>query len=274
MYTDNQTLVLPYEAAANEATASGAFLANAADRNTLSKVIVPGVVTQATETLQVVSTEYVSEYVDFADQVQSNYVKDAAIGTKLGKKVGERLEVLVLTAAAAATDFGDTGSGVLGLASTGFDVTDNNIDDVILGMKEQVNTANGSALAKEKGMFIVWRPKDWTKLERFMMSNGFNMADYTLKNGADTAGVFYDGVYHYMSTGHVSNHGFGGVRGVMKLGLRTGGKAAYGKVEKVDHPASSTAGYLSGSNFYSRFDYGIKIPTNLAGTVFDLNFNA
>ncbi len=275
MYTDAQTIVLPYEAAGNEATAGTSFMANAAARNTLTNVIAPGIVTQATETLQVVSTEYVSEYVDFADQVQSNYVQDAAIGTKLGKLVGERIEVLALTFANGSTNFGDTGSGVLGLSGTAFDVTDNNIDDVILGVKEQINTANGADLAKEKGMFIVWRPKDWTRFERFMMSNGFSMADFFLKNGADTAGVFYDGIWHYMSTGNPTGHIFGGVRQVLKLGLRTGGKAAYGKVEKVDHPASNGGdGYLSGSNFYSRWDYGFKVPTNLAGTVFDINVNA
>ena len=273
LYTDAAVIVMPYEAAGNEATAGTAFHANAAARNTLSNVIIPGVVTQATETLSIVLSEYVSEYVDFADQVQSNYVKDAAIGTKLGKLVGERIEALMLADHGSWTDFGDTGGGVLGAASTAFTVTENNIDDVILGIKERVNANNGANIAKEKGLFCVWRAADWTKLEKFMMANGFSMADYFLKNGADTAGVFYDGMWHYMSTGHTANHLFGGVRKVAKIGLRTSGPASYGKVRKVDDPASSTAGHLPGSNFYSYFDYGLKVPTNLKVCVYDLNVN-
>ena len=274
MYTDVQTLVLPYISAANEPAVQTAFLANAADRNTLSKVIAPGVVTQATETLQVVSMEYVSHYVDFADQVQSRYVGDRAIGQLLGKKIGERLEALVLANHAAWTDFGDTGGGVLGLASTLFDVTDNNIDEVMLGVKEQINTANGANIAKENGVFITWRAADWTKLEKFMMSNGFNLADYYLKNGTDaTAGVFYNGIWHYMSTGHTANHIFAGVRKIQKLGLLTGGETGFGKVRKVDDPASSTAGHLRGSNFFACLDYGFKVQTNVKPIVYDINVN-
>lgn len=271
LYTDKAVLVMPYEAAGNEATAGTSFHANAAARNTLSNVIVPGIVTQATETLSVVLAEYVSEYVNFADQVQSNYVKDAAIGTKLGKLVGERIEALVLADHASWTDFGDTGGGVFGASSTAITITENNIDDFMLGIKEKINAGNGANIAKEKGIFCVWRAADWTKLEKFMMANGFSMADYFLKNGADTAGVFYDGIWHYMSTGHTALHLFAGVRKVAKIGLRVGGRASYGKVEKVDHPASSTAGYLPGSNFYSYWDYGLKVPTNLKAVVFDGN---
>lgn len=270
IYTDKQTMVLPYISAANEPAVQTAFMANAAARNTLSNVIAPGVVTMATETLQIVSMEYVSEYVDYADQVQSNYTKDAQIGNLLGKKIGERLEAIVLAEAANRTNFGDTGGGVLGLASTQITIGPNNVDDYWRGIIEQIYTANGFNLYRENGAFTVWRPADWTHVTAYMQANGFSVADAALKNGA-TIGIDYAGMYHYVSTGHTANHLFSGVRKITKLGLLTGGAMPFGSVRKVDDPASSTAGHLSGSNFYSRLDYGFKTQTNVAGLVFDGN---
>lgn len=270
IYTDKQTMVLPYISAANEPAVQTAFMANAAARNTLSNVIAPGVVTMATETLQIVSMEYVSEYVDYADQAQSNYVKDAQIGDLLGKKMGERLEAIVLAEAANRTNFGDTGGGVLGLASTAITITDSNVDEVMDGIIEQINTANGFDLYRQNGGFVVWRPQDWTKVVRFMKANGFSTADAALKNGGQI-GIEYGGLFHYVSTQHTAGHLFAGVRKITKLGLLTGGAMPFGTVRKVDDPASSTAGHLSGSNFYTRLDYGFKTQTNVAGLVFDVN---
>ena len=118
----------------------------------------------------------------------------------------------------------------------------------------------------------MWRPSDWTFLEQFGQANGFNIADALLKSGLDaTAGVYFMGVWHYMSTGNPAGHVFGGVRKIAKLGLLTGGMMPFGTVRKVDDPASSTAGHLSGSNYYSRLDYGFKVQTNVAPIVFDIN---
>lgn len=267
IYTDTQTTVLPYISAANEPAVQTAFMANAAARNTLSNVIAPGVTTMATETLQIVSMEYVSEYVDYADQAQSNYVKDAQIGDLLGKKIGERLEAIVLAEAANRTNFGDTGAGVLGLAATAITITDSNVDEVMDGIIEQIYTANGFDLYRKNGGFVVWRPRDWTKVVRFMKANGFNSADMALKNGGQI-GIEYGGLFHYVSTAHTAGHLFGGVRKIMKLGLLN---KTFGKVNAVDAPASSTAGYLSGTNYDSRLDYGFKTQTNVAGLVFDVN---
>lgn len=266
MYTDTKTTVLPYVSAANEPAVS-TLLTSVADRSDVTKVLPPISITMATETLDIVTMNYDAVYVDYADQAQSNYAKVANLSDLLGKKIGERIESLVLAQAASQTNFGDTGGGVLGLASTQITVTANNVDDIWRGIIEQIFTANGFDLYKQNGGFIEWRPSDWTFVVQYMQSNGFNMADNALKNGGQI-GVDYSGVYHYVSTLHTANHLFGGVRKIMKLGLL---RSTYGKVFQVEHPASSTAGFLSGTEIYSRLDYGFKTQTNVAGLVFDIN---
>lgn len=271
IYTDTQTTVLPYVGTTGEPAVQTSFMANAAARNTLSNVIAPGVITMATETLDIVSMEYDSVYLDYADQAQSNYAKIGQMADLLGKKIGERVEALTLGQHASWTNIGDNGSGGVGLSSTALTVTSSNIDDIVRGVKEQINTANGFNMMNDNGAFIVWRPQDWTLLEAFAQANGFNMADAVLKNGLDgRVGVYYMGVWHYVSTGHTAGHIFAGVRNMFKLGLLN---STYGKVYQVEHPASSTAGYLSGTNVYSRLDYGFKLQTNVAPIVFDVNVN-
>lgn len=266
MYTDTKTMVLPYVAAANE-PAVATLLASVADRSDVSKVLPPVAITMATETLDIVTMNYDAVYIDYADQAQSNYAKVANMADLLGKKVGERVETLVLAQAASQTNFGDTGAGVLGLASTQITVSATNVDDIWRGVIEQIYTANGFDLYKQNGGFIEWRPQDWTFVVQYMQNNGFSMADNALKNGGQI-GIDYSGIYHYVSTLHTANHLFGGVRKIMKLGLL---RSTYGKVYQVDHPASSTAGFLSGTEVYMRLDYGFKTQTNVAGLVFDIN---
>lgn len=207
-------------------------------------------------------------YIDFADQAQSNYAKMGEMGTLLGKKINERAEAVVLANHAAWTDFGDTGAGVLGLASTDITISASNIDDVVRGVIEQIYIANGFNLYKEKGGFIVWRPADWTLMTQFMQANGFNLADSALKAGS-TIGVDYLGLNHYVSTAHASGgHIMAGVRGVQKFGILN---STYGKVYAADMPASSTAGSLSGTQLHTRLDYGLLVPTNLKPILFDIN---
>lgn len=266
VYTDTKTTVLPYVSAANE-PAVATLLTSVADRSDVTKVLPPISITMATETLDIVTMNYDGVYVDYADQAQSNYAKIGNLADLLGKKIGERVESLVLANAAGLTNFGDTGGGVLGLASTQITVSATNVDDIWRGVKEQIFTANGFDLYKQNGGFIEWRPADWTFVEQYMQANGFSTADAALKNGG-VIGVDYGGMNHYVSTLHTANHLFGGVRKIVKLGLL---RSTFGKVYTVDHPASSTAGFLSGTEVYSRLDYGFKTQTNVAGLVFDIN---
>lgn len=267
MYTDTQTTMLPYIAAAGEPAVATGFLANAAARSTLSNILTPVDVTMSTETLQIVSTDVDQVYLDYADQAQSNYAKIAQMGDLLGKKINERIEAITLGAYGSWTDFGDAGSGTPGLGSSQLTVSANNVDDIIRGIIEQIYTANGFDLYKQNGGFVVWRPQDWTHVTAFMQANGFSTADQALKQGSEI-GVPFMGLYHYVSTSHTANHLFAGVRKIMKLGLL---RSTYGRIYTSEMPASTTAGTLSGTLIHSRLDYGYKVQTNVAGLVFDVN---
>ena len=266
VYTDSQTYNFPLIATTGE-PAVATLTNTAAGRSTLSNVVPFIDVTQTNETLSILTAEIDSVYIDYADQAASNYAKWPAMGDLLGKKINERVEAVVLGNHAAWTDFGDTGGGVLGLSTGAITVTANNVDDIILGVIEQINTANGFGLLRSNGGFVIWRPADWTKLVLFMAANGFNMADAVLKNGGDI-GVEYLGLKHYVSTSHTALHLMAGVKKTQKLGILNG---TYGKTYVNEIPSSSTAGSLSGTQIHTRVDYGMLVPTNLKPTLFDVN---
>lgn len=243
-----------------------------AGRSLLSNVVPFTVNTQTNQTLTISIAEIISDYKDYADQAQSNYANMAEMGTYLGKKLNERAQALSLANHANWTNFGDTGSGVLGLASTAITASATNIDDIVRGVIEQIQAANGWDLYMENGGFVEWRPKDWTFLVQYMQSMGFTFADEALKDGGKgRLGKEAMGLYHYVSTQHASDHVFAGVRKCQKFGVLS---STYGRVYRQDNPASSTAGSLSGTQIHTRLDYGFLVPTNLLPVIFDVNMNA
>lgn len=268
-YTNTQTVILPYISTGGEPAVSTGHFAAAADRSDTTKVIPLITVTQSTESLSIVSTDFDSVYMDFADEAQSNYVSQMVMADLLGKKMGERVESIVLGNHAAWTNIGDNGSGGVGLATSNLTVSATNIDDIIRGIIEQIQTANGFSLYQERGGFVVWRPSDWTFLVQFMQANGFQFADEALRDGGKgRMGKEVMGLYHYVSTSHASGHLMAGVRGIQVLGLLN---ATYGRTFVNEHPASSTAGNLSGTQIYSRLDYGLKVQTNTLPVIYDIN---
>jgi hypothetical protein len=270
-YTNTQTVVLPYISTAGEPAVTTGHFAAAADRSDTTKVIPLVTVTQSSETLQVVSTDWGgSVYVDFADDAQSQYATQMQLADLLATKTNERIEAIVLGNHAAWTNLGDDGSGNLALSSTtAFTITQANIDDVIRGIIREIQTANGYNLYLQKGGFVAWRPADWEKLVAFMQANGFQFADESLRDGgAGRMGKETMGLYHYVSTSHTAGHLMAGVRGVQTLGLLN---ATFGRTYRNEHPASSTAGNLSGTQIYTRLDYGLLVQTNVKPTIFDLN---
>lgn len=266
VYTDTQTLNYPLISTANE-PAVATLTNTAAGRSLLSNVIPFISVTETNETLSIITAEIDSVYLDYADQAQSNYGKWADMGTLLGKKIGERMEAIVLGNHANWTNFGDTGAGVLGLTTNQITVSGNNVDDIWRGVIEQIYSANGFNIYNDQGGFIVWRPSDWTFVTQFMQANGFSLADYALKNGA-AIGTDYSGLWHYVSTGHSANHLMAGVRKIQKLGILN---STYGKTYVNEMPSSSTAGSLSGTQIHTRVDYGMLVQTNVAPVLFDVN---
>ncbi len=270
LYTDTNAINFPLISTANEPAVSAAFFATETDRQTLSKVI-PFIDTTITnETLNVSKTDIVSSYLDYAEQAQSNYAKLAEMGDLLGKKISERVETVILANHAAWTNFGDTGGGVLGLASTQIQVSATNIDDIIRGVIEQINAANGLDIYQSNGGFAEWRAADWTFVVQFMQANGFQFADEALRDGGrGRMGKEALGLYHYVSNAHASGgHLFAGVRKAQKIGLLN---ATFGRTYVNEMPASSTAGSLSGTQIHSRLDHGELVPTNLKPVLFDVN---
>ena len=268
VYSDAQTYNFPLISTSNE-PAVATLTNTAAGRSTLSNVIPFVDVTQTNETLSIVTAEIDSAYVDYADQAASNFARWPVLGELLGKKISERIEAISLANHTNWTDFGDTGGGVLGLASTAITVSDSNIDDIVRAIIEQIHTANGTNLYMENGGFAVWRPADFTKLVAFMQANGFAFADEALRDGGKgRMGKEALGLFHYLSTSHTATHVFAGVRKVQKMGFLNG---TFGKTYVAEMPASSTAGSLSGTQIHHRIDYGLLVPTNLKPCLFDVN---
>lgn len=268
VYSDTQNYNFPLISTANEPATASQF-ASAAVRSDLTKVVPFIGVTMTNQTLGITLTEIDSVYIDYADQAQSTYSSIANMGDLLGKKITERAEALVLANHAAWTNFGDTGAGVLGLSSTAITVSATNIDDIVRGIIEQINTANGTAVMMEQGAFVEWRPSDWTFLVQFMQANGFSFADAALRDGGKSMlGKDAMGLTHYMSTSHTAGHVFAGVKGGQKFGILN---TTFGKTYRAEIPASSTAGSLSGTQIHTRLDYGFLVPTNLLPVVYDVN---
>lgn len=270
VFTDEQKHNFPLISTGNEPAVT-TYTNTAAGRSTLTNVIPFAITTQTNETLSIVIAEIDSAYIDYADQAQSNYASNAILGDLLGKKITERVQAISLANHANWTDFGDTGAGVLGLASTKITVSTSNIDDIIRGVIEQIQEANGFDIYLQHGGFAEWRPADWTKLVTFMQANGFVFADEALKTGGKgMLGKESMGLFHYVSTQHQTNHVFAGVRRVQKLGILN---STFGRTFVNEVPSSSTAGSLSGTQIHTRVDYGLLIPTNLKPVIYDVNVN-
>ena len=271
VFTDQQIHNFPLISTSNEPAVTVDQFTTTANRADVTKVVPFISTTQTNETLSIITTDIDSAYIDYADQAQSNYASNAALGDLLGKKISERVETVSLANHGNWTDFGDTGAGVLGLSSTKITVTTSNIDDIIRGVIEQIQVANGFDIYLENGGFAVWRPADWTKLVTFMQANGFTFADEALKTGGKgMIGKETMGLFHYVSTSHAATHVMAGVRRVQKLGILN---TTFGRTYVNEIPSSSTAGSLSGTQIHTRVDHGLLIPTNLKPVIFDVNVN-
>lgn len=261
VYSDSQVFELPYVGTSSESAIQTGL--------TRGNTYTFQDITQSTETLSIATFDILAELLDRADEAQSNYAKRMDRAALQGDKVNERVEAITLAEYANVTDFGDTGGGVLGLAATQITVSDTNVDDIVLGVIEQIGTANAWNQYLRDGGFMVWRMADWTKLTRFMMANGFTFADEALKEGAKgRMGKETMGLYHYVSTSHTALHLLGGVRKAIKLGLL---KSTYGKTYITEDPAGASGGNISGISVNTRLDYGIKTPAVIKTAVFDVN---
>ncbi len=221
-------------------------------------------------TLTISTKRIDSNYIDFADLAQCQYATQMEMADRQARKLSDVVETAMLATHASWTDFGDTGSGALGLASTAITVSTSNIDDIVSGVRREIIAANGMDQMVDKGVFFVWRAADFEKLEKWAQANGFNLADATLKRGIMTEqGYYLNGAYHYVSNSHTTGHVFAGVRKILRVGIL---RSTYGRVFYKDEPANAD-GQLSGVSVTSRIDYGTQIPTGLVTLLYDVNVN-
>lgn len=220
--------------------------------------------TLTNDTLTINTYKPVPVFIDRADMAQCTLVSQMEIADRQGRIIAEQLEAAVLATHASWTNFGDTGGGVLGLGTTQISVSTSNIDDIVRGVRREIITANGLDLMNSNGVFFIWRPADFEKLEAFLQANGFNLADSTLRQGIMTEKGYYAlGAYHYVSNSHTANHVFAGVRKIMRLGIL---RSTYGQIVVTQDP-----NLQSGIGIVARVDYGTQVPAGLASILFDVN---
>jgi hypothetical protein len=222
------------------------------------------------DTLTISATDVVSVFMDRADVAQNNLVNASEHGARQGDVINERVEDLFLAQYTGMTDVGDDGAGGIGLSTTALTVTASNVDAISRAIKRLIIKAKGSKLARKNGIFIVWRPEDFEKLEENMASQGFTFADQALKDGimdADGQGKYAFGVWHYVSESHTAGHVVAGVRKIQQLGLL---KSTYGKIF-FNPNAVSADGPLSGVSYEARLDYGFNPKAGLTSILFDVN---
>jgi len=262
MYTNNRVVNVDYWTAASEPSFAS---------RTRGSAFTPTDHQISQDVLTIGTDKIASNFFDDADLAQFDIVGASEAGEMQGSVIAEGIEAAMLADHASWTDFGDTGGGVLGLASTQITVTATNIDDIMRGVREQIITANGREMMDRYGAFIIWRAADKTKLEQFAQANGFVWADYALKNGIPDS-YFYGGVYHYVSNSHTANHLFAGVRQLYRIGILA---RNYGKVVIDQNPAVSgsggTYGPKWGINVSTAVTYGLLTPTKHKPVLYDIN---
>ena len=222
------------------------------------------------DTLTINATDIVSVFMDRADVAQNNLVNASEHGARQGDIINERVEDLFLAQYTGMTDFGSDGAGGFSLAATQITVSVSNIDNLSRAIKREIIIAKGSKIANRNGIFIVWRPADFEKLEESMASQGFTFADQALRDGimnADGIGKYAFGVWHYVSESHTTNHVVAGVRKILQVGLL---KSTYGRIY-YNPNAVNADGPLSGVSYEARLDYGFNPKAGLTALLFDVN---
>ncbi len=213
-------------------------------------------------TLTITTYKIVPIFIDRADLAQCTLVNQMESADLQGQLINEQIEVAMLADHASWTNIGDVGSGAVGLGTSTLTITSSNIDDVIRGVRREIEKANGITLMNQNGVFFVWRPADKEALETFAQANGFNLADAALKNGVQS-GYYFMNAYHYVSNDITAGHVFAGVRQLYTIGIL---KSTYGQIVVTQDP-----NLQSGIGIISRVDYGLLTPTKYLPVLFDVN---
>lgn len=227
-------------------------------------------ITSTDDNVNISTYENLAVLLDRADLAQQSFYNRMVLADYQARLIDERLESLMLADHASWTNFGTSDIGEGGSATDPITVTAANIDDIIRGVLQKIETANGIEMLRRYGAFIIWRSADYNKLRQVMQANGFNAADEALRTGGEI-GVEYMGVKHYLSTSHTALHVMAGVRKGLTLGLC---KSTWGKIVQIDEPAGASGGNVSGIGVVSRVDYKFKLFNNMSTLVYDVNVAA
>lgn len=249
-YTDVQVLHNPYltDVTANTGTRGTGYT--------------PEAVTTTDDTITINTYKIAAQYIDRADLAQKTFSGWMELADNQGLVLNEAIETAMYANHAEYTDF-DNAS--IGGAAGNITVSETNVDDIIRAMKREIREANGDTLMDRNGAFIVWRPADFEKLEAYVQAQGFSTADGALKDGT-SQGFKYMGVEHYTSNKMASGHLFGGVLGVLHLGIC---KSTYGQIHEIEDPVVSGA-QISGLGINSRVDFKFKAWAKVAPVLFDI----
>lgn len=260
LYTDTQIYEFPYVGTASESALQTGL--------TRGNTYTFQDITMSTETLTIGTFDIIPELIDRADEAQSTYAKRMERARLQGDKINERVERIMQTLMAGATNLGDNGTGGVGLASTQYAVSSSNVDDMIRGIIENIHVAKGTKAYLANGGFVEWRPSDWTFLMQFMQANGYQFADAALNSGnKNLMGKELMGLYHYLTDSN-ANHIACGVRKIAKIGIL---KSTFGQIYITEDPAGSGGGNISGISVNSRLDYGTLLPAVSKTLVYDFN---
>ena len=249
-YTDVQVLHNPYltDVTANTGTRGTGYT--------------PEAVTTTDDTITINTYKIAAQYIDRADLAQKTFSGWMELADNQGLVLNEAIETAMYANHAEYTDF-DNAS--IGGAAGNITVSETNVDDIIRAMKREIREANGDTLMDRNGAFIVWRPADFEKLEAYVQAQGFSTADGALKDGT-SQGFKYMGVEHYTSNKMTAGHLFGGVLGVLHLGIC---KSTYGQIHEIEDPVVSGA-QISGLGINSRVDFKFKAWAKVVPVLFDI----
>ena len=249
-YTDANTLHNPYLTDATVSTGTrGTGYTSVAVATTDDTVVID-------------TYEYSAMHIDRADLAQKTFTDWMEIADNMAIKLNESIETAMLASHAQWTNF-DNAS--IGGAAGNITVSESNIDDIIAGIAREIREANGEAKMERDGAFIIWRPADFEKLQKYAAAQGFSTADGVLKNGIKQ-GFTYMGFEHYSSNKHAAGHLFAGVKKAFHVGIV---KSTYGLMTEIMNPVVSGA-QISGLGLESRVDYKFKAWNNVAPVLFDV----
>ena len=226
----------------------------------------PTDIAEVADTLTISTGHHVTTYFDFGDLAQSPWTTEKEIFGRAGERIGERIEIEVLSQHASWRNLGGSAGVWTDNTDVVLAVSASNIDDLARLIRRVIREQNGASLMARNGVGAVLSPASFEFVEAFAQANGFASADDALKNGLAPQ-VKYLGVTWYVSNDNVADHAFAGVRKIQRLGLLTG---TFGRMHKFPGIAGTSGGIQSGIAYHTRVDLGHLTPTDHALLTYDI----